>query len=254
MNIRNIFCAIVFALALSACSDDEAPNNIEPQLTCGEASGITKTEAVLTGTLELAGATEMPSLHFIYGVTPDMSLKSDPPVVEGSSVSATITGFTPGTSYSYCLTGTNGRVTLTSNVMTFTTLPNDKPTVTTPSVVSQGSLSVIVKYAVTEDGGEPLTATGCYITDSATGETVQSAATLSSDTVFTVRIGNLTLHHSYLISAYAVNRVGESVSTPLGVTTSNAVTLDEAGTLSPSLWRRFRTIQVMGFCRSDEWR
>ena len=45
--------------------------------------------------------------------------------------------------------------------MTFTTLPNEKPSVSEASIVSHGPMSVIVSYEITDDGGETITETGC---------------------------------------------------------------------------------------------
>lgn len=54
----------------------------------------------------------------------------------------------------HMLQGYNGRTTLTSNVMSFTTLPNEKPTLGEAQILSYGPMSVVVGYEITDNGGE----------------------------------------------------------------------------------------------------
>lgn len=54
-GILSLLTAIMLPLLLAACSSDEAPDNFEPRLITGEASGITRTEALIAGEVMLQG-------------------------------------------------------------------------------------------------------------------------------------------------------------------------------------------------------
>lgn len=222
---------IIGMAALASCSSEDLPDNFEPKLITGEASGITRTEAVLTGEVELQGSTDMPELSFRYGTSDQMEQTTGTLTPTGNKVQMQVAGLTPGTMYYYSLQGFNGRVNLTGNTMTFVTVPNDRPSVGVPAVLSQGPVSVIVEYEITDDGNEDITATGCYVTDMADGNTqkVEAETEGAEGIKMRVRIGGLRQDATYEIKAYAANNEGESVGEPLTFVTSNAVLLAGAG-------------------------
>lgn len=222
---------IIGMAALASCSSEDLPDNFEPKLITGEASGITRTEAVLTGEVELQGSTDMPELSFRYGTSDQMEQTTGTLTPTGNKVQMQVAGLTPGTMYYYSLQGSNGRVNLTGNTMTFVTMPNDRPSVGVPAVLSQGPVSVIVEYEITDDGNEDITATGCYVTDMADGNTqkVEAETEGAEGIKMRVRIGGLRQDATYEIKAYAANNEGESVGEPLTFVTTNAVLLAEAG-------------------------
>lgn len=55
-RILSLTTLIALLLTLAACSSDEAPDNFEPRLVTGEASGVTRTEAVIAGEVVLQEA------------------------------------------------------------------------------------------------------------------------------------------------------------------------------------------------------
>lgn len=222
---------IIGMAALVSCSSEDLPDNFEPKLITGEASGITRTEAVLTGEVELQGSTDMPELSFRYGTSDQMEQTTGTLTPTGNKVQMQVAGLTPGTMYYYSLQGSNGRVNLTGNTMTFVTVPNDRPSVGVPAVLSQGPVSVIVEYEITDDGNEDITATGCYVTDMADGNTqkVEAETEGAEGIKMRVRIGGLCQDATYEIKAYAANNEGEGVGEPLTFVTTNAVLLAEAG-------------------------
>lgn len=225
------FLIIIGMAALASCSSEDLPDNFEPKLITGEASGITRTEAVLTGEVELQGSTDMPELSFRYGTSDQMEQTTGTLTPTGNKVQMQVAGLTPGTMYYYSLQGSNGRVNLTGNTMTFVTMPNDRPSVGVPAVLSQGPVSVIVEYEITDDGNEDITATGCYVTDMADGNTqkVEAETEGAEGIKMRVRIGGLRQDATYEIKAYAANNEGEGVGEPLTFVTTNAVLLAEAG-------------------------
>lgn len=222
---------IIGMATLASCSSEDLPDNFEPKLITGEASGITRTEAVLTGEVELHGSTDMPELSFRYGTSDHMEQTTGTLTPTGNKVQMQVAGLTPGTMYYYSLQGSNGRVNLAGNTMTFVTVPNDRPSVGVPAVLSQGPVSVIVEYEITDDGNEDIAATGCYVTDVAGGNTqkVEAETEGAEGIKMRVRIGGLRQDATYEIKAYAANNEGEGVGEPLTFVTTNAVLLAEAG-------------------------
>ena len=220
-------------LLLSACDGVETPANLEPRLYVGGAVGVTRTEATVTGGIIMYGDTPVPELRFVYGADGRMDMSSPAVEADGEGrVSYRLTGLTAGTEYSFRLHGDNGRVTLGSDTCVFTTVPNDPPTVTGLSLLSQGPTSVIVEYGIVSDGGEAVTATGCRIRDVASGDTLRVAASGNVGDTYRVRIGGLRRHASYEIRPYAANAVGETVGGALSLVTGDAVVLAVAGELA----------------------
>lgn len=229
---RLIIC--IFSLMwLLSCSDDNAPDSIEPLLYVNEAADITRTEATLSGGVELQRNTDMPTLHFLYGTTAEPEHSSKELVVNDNKVSLRLVGLTAGTTYYFRLQGGNGSAVINSDVRTFTTMPNDKPKVGMLTVLSQGPTSVIASYAITDDGGERIIETGCYITEENSGDSVKviSEQTESTDGSYRIRIGGLKQNSTYSLIPFAVSRAGESKGEPTKITTTNAVVLEAAGKL-----------------------
>jgi hypothetical protein len=99
---------------------------IAPVVETGAATSVTTTEALLSGTIDPIG--DPTSYHFEYGLT--MSYGSRVPVtaeaIAGSNriprtVSRSVAGLTPGTTYHYRLVGRNGAGTTAGADRTFTT-------------------------------------------------------------------------------------------------------------------------------------
>lgn len=218
---------IVFA----ACGEDNVPVNLEPRLSVSGATDITRTEATLRGTVVLQGNTDMPGLRFVYGEDAGETTQVEA-LADNGSVSSRITGLTPGTQYTFYLQAYNDRTTVNSGTMTFTTIPNDKPTIGELAILSHGPASAIISYTITDDGGEEITETGCYVTCVSDSETYKVVATLAGiDGTYKIRIGELRQNTAYELKAFASNKEGETIGEALSFTTGNAVTLTEPGML-----------------------
>ena len=150
-----IYVMQLFAVfMIVSCSDDDGPDNFEPKLFVDGAVDITRTEATVEGHADLRGNQSKPTFTFEYG-TDESSMDMSVPAVGGDNgaVKARLTGLDAGTQYYFRLKGDNGRVVLSSAVETFTTMPNDLPTITGLSLLSQGPMSAIVSFGITDDGG-----------------------------------------------------------------------------------------------------
>lgn len=234
MKVGVSILLVVFMALVVSCGNDDTPENIEPNLIIGDAVNVTRSEATLTGQVVLKGNTSLSDLYFMYGTTTDMEMRSDQATLVNGNVSFTLTGLVSNTQYYYCLCGGNGRVTLRTDSRSFTTQPGDKPVIGSLSVLSQGSVSVVVGYDITDTGGETITETGCYVVEAGGSETAKVVCNeqIVDGETCKVRVTGLKQNTEYEITAYAVNRNGESQSTAMRHTTSPAITVYTAGTLS----------------------
>lgn len=219
---------------LSGCSS-EKPTHLEPRLATLAATDITRTSATLHGTATVEGDTDMPKLLFRYGDTETMPLSTVEVEPHGAEVDLPISGLTAGTTYYYILQGSNGRTSTTSNTTTFTTQPNANPKVASLTLLSHGPTSAIVNYDITDDGGEQVSETGCYVclASDPTNKQKYTAENLDGKAgTQKLRIGGLQRNASYQVAAFAKNSIGETVGESISYTTTEAILLNEAGELS----------------------
>lgn len=228
-------------LALTACSTDN-PTSFEPRLMATTVSDITRSEATLHGTISLKGATAMPEVCFRYGETEAMEMYTALQTPEGNDVSQIISSLAPGTTYYYALTATNGHTEVESQAATFSTLPNVLATITDLSILSYGPMSVIVSFDVQDNGGETITAAGCYVSES-NGNTANSSAPAAGSILYEAenlanpsgtirtRIGGLQQGKTYSIWPYVETKIGKVTGNAINFTTSEAVLLEHAGDL-----------------------
>lgn len=263
MNRKLIIYLGMMLAFFTACSS-EKPTHLEPHLTTLPASDITRGEAILHGSVSLEGETTMPVLSFRYGETEEMALTSNPISLSENSYPASevklcMTGLKAGTTYYYMLQGNNGRITLSSNPMNFTTLSNDKPSLTTPQVLSYGPCSIIVGFDITSNGGEDITETGCYYAKEGGSDDTQQKTKvenyLGAIGTQQVRLNDLQFNTTYRIWTYAKNRVGETTSEAITFKTTDAVKLQEAGKLGALMGNHlyeYTQLSIVGDLNGDD--
>lgn len=263
MNRKLIIYLGMILAFFTACSS-EKPTHLEPHLTTLPASDITRGEAILHGSVSLEGETTMPVLSFRYGETEEMALTSNPISLSENSYPAAevklcMTGLKAGTTYYYMLQGNNGRITLSSNPMNFTTLSNDKPSLTAPQVLSYGPCSIIVGFDITSNGGEDITETGCYYAkEGGSNDTQQKTKVenyLGAIGTQQVRLNDLQFNTTYRIWTYAKNRVGETTSEAIIFKTTDAVKLQEAGKLGALMGNHlyeYTQLSIVGDLNGDD--
>lgn len=234
MRVKEFILFAICMVLAAACGSDDTPDSIEPQLTIGEATDITRSTATLNAHILLKGNTSQPELHFLYGTSTDMQLKTESLAPSDGKVTSQLSDLISNTHYYYCLQSSNGRITLRSGIGEFTTEPGDKPVLSDIELLSKGAVSVILGYSITDDGGEDITETGCYVSEVGGNEsrklTVEPQTAV--DGVYMLRISNLKQNTEYEFQAFATNRNGESKGASFKHITSGAITVNKAGGLS----------------------
>ena len=224
-----------------------------------EATDIKHTSATLQGQADTLDNGQMPELAFLVGTGSGAMKQADGMSIADGKATKHLESLTPGTAYSFCLRAFDGHNMTYSDTLTFTTKPNKKPTITAPTLIGQGPTSAMVSYAVTDNGGEPLTATGLVVTNTATGEQqrIKATADINADTVFTIRAAGLAQHATFSIEAFAANTIGESKAGEITMTTSEAIVLTSPGLLAGIIANdvyAFTEVSIAGPMNGDDLR
>ena len=214
-----------------------------------EATDIRHTYATLRGQAEPLDDGTMPQLDFLVGTANGRMAAAQGTTVSGTTATLRLGGLTPGTVYRFCLRAYDGYNTTFSDTLSFTTTPNKAPTITPPDLLASGPTSAMVRYTVADNGGEPLTATGLIVTNTANGteQRIHSSADINAATAFTIRVGDLQQRTTYQIKAFAANTVGETATAPITVTTTGAVTLRYPGELAALIGNDIYTFSELAF-------
>ena len=224
-----------------------------------EATDIKHTSATLQGQADTLDNGLLPELAFVVGTGSGAMKQADGMSIADGKATKHLESLTPGTAYSFCLRAFDGHNMTYSDTLTFTTKPNKKPTITAPTLIGQGPTSAMVSYAVTDNGGEPLTATGLVVTNTATGEQqrIKATADINADTVFTIRAAGLAQHATFSIEAFAANTIGESKAGEITMTTSEAIVLTSPGLLAGIIANdvyAFTEVSIAGPMNGDDLR
>lgn len=232
------FCAVTVALlvALTGCGA-EPPYNPQPVIEVLPVSDITRTEAVVTVSVQQRGTTPLTRLSLYYsdGDNGEHHVSADNPTA--TSFTVRLTDLKPGTAYSCYAEGGTATASIRSATVTFTTEPNDRPDLSELKLLSTGPVGVIVSFDIVSDGGEPVQQAGCEVTDVATGNSSRfylGTADLVTGT-HKLNVTGLTQHTAYALRPFASNTVGETLGTAVEHTTSDAIVLCEAGELATVL-------------------
>ena len=233
-NRLDIILWTVISVLLAGCSGPMEPDNLEPVLEMLPVQDITRTEAVVSARIHKRGSGQLTYARFRYGETEgtELQMELDDPTVDVASVC--LSNLKPGTSYFCSFEAGTATASLKSGTVTFTTQPNDAPTVSAPIPLSTGPLGIIVEFEIVSDGGDPVSEAGCELTEVNTGISTRIYLQTKDISVGTHRlnIGNLQLMTSYTITPFASNSIGETKGQPFEYTTSSSIVLREAGTLA----------------------
>lgn len=249
-------------LMMTGCTDSDKPDNLEPVIEILPATDITRSEAVVSGRVHKRGTTGLTSLAFYYAPEAGSGAYDFVPVeVSGAeTVSTLLTNLKPGTTYSCYLQGRTSTATLRSETITFSTQPNELPTLTRAEALSTGPTGIIVEFEITDDGGEALLGAGCEVADVSNGLSWRVNIVADGLTVGKHRLvlGNLTPLTQFTITPFAANSIGEATGPAIDFTTQNSIILKEAGALA-SVFEgtavvSLRRLLISGYMNGDDFR
>ncbi len=166
-------CGLIGASTASACTPPTCPGPKTPIVTTSPASNVTTTSATLSGTVNPNGTSATCAFAYeLQGATASDQQTTPQTVnlVHGQSttqtVTATLTGLAPGTTFVDQLKCTNGSGSGSGSALPFTTQPSGTP----PGGGGQPSLTKLVgSGAFVSSGGVVEVFLGCYGTQTCTG-------------------------------------------------------------------------------------
>lgn len=233
----NIVLILIMAVLGVGCQAYDAPDNPQPILTVEDATNVTRTEAIVTGTVTGSGGNGLSELCFEWWTADGAPSLSPQLTAEYGEVEYSLHGLRPGCVYNFRLKGSNGRVNIVSDTRQFQTNPNVVPTISGLTPLAKGPASIIASFRIEDNGGEDIVEAGCYIRNINTGKTTQYIADISDMTeskVYVV-IRGLEKSSDFEITPYAVNAIGETRGEPIIITTGNFITVTEPGMLATLL-------------------
>lgn len=237
MNRYLLFISAVLALIASGCSDIDAPDNREPELTVTEPTDVTRTSAVVAVSVEHHGWGKLDFITLHYAAIHTGSWQTvicDP---AETNISVMLDNLVPGTRYSCYAEAGTATASLRSNTITFTTIPNTSPSIGPLSVLSSGPIAVIVEFDIIDDGGEAVAEAGCEVSAADGGAmfTVKLTDQKLSAGSHKLSITGLAESMSYTIVPFAANSSGRTVGEALCYTTRSSIVLESAGDLASLL-------------------
>ena len=159
-----IWCSLL--LFVASCEKDTEPINFAPVPVTGETSGITRFEAILSGTVTPHPDSPQGQKHNIYFLVSSMSSKLLEAVdtIPGTKkaeneYTLTLNNLKPGTTYYYSIESSSGHNAVRGAIKEFTTLSTDIPSVTL-SLTSKTENSIFVSGTITDEGGATIQTRG----------------------------------------------------------------------------------------------
>lgn len=254
------YCMILMislVMMCGGCSDVKEPLNLEPSLKVGDAHDVTRNEAVLSAEIITRGEGKLSYVHFSYGEEGKTFTKTVDIENPSGIVEVGISGLKPGTRYNYYVEGGNRSAVIRSETASFTTIPNEIPSISDIEIIASGPTAVVVEFSILEDGGETILEAGCELRDKNNNSSILYYADSADLKVGTVRflIHSLTPLSEYTLVAVCRNSVGEARGEAVGFVTRETVQLNNPGHLSELLGKNdypSATLNISGSMNGDD--
>jgi hypothetical protein len=197
-----------------------------PTVTTDEASSISYTSATTGLTVSSNGGSNIISQGVCYSTTQNPTINNN--LINTTNTvghfSATIDGLTPNTTYYVRAFSTNEIGTSYGNEISFITLTQTLPVITTNSVISINTVSAISGGNITNDGGSTIISRGiCWSTTQ--NPTKDSAHTNDGEGagLFSSNISGLRPRTTYYVKSFAINQLGISYGNLISFTTDAVI-------------------------------
>ncbi len=222
---------LLLCLSFWAC-EVEKPSSLVPILEVSEATELTRSAAQVSCNVYLTGTEKITAFSLHYGPTHEMKnlIECDASL---SAASVLLTDLTPNTTYYYCFEVGNSYSTYKSKVFSFTTLPNQTPTIGDLQLTGRGPVSVLFQFELKDDGGESLLSIGLYCKEK--GGKMQRYTFDMYNNVCSGRIDKLKPYTEYTIQGFATNNIGETKGEEYIFQTEEVVEVMKPGTLEEIL-------------------
>lgn len=223
-NIIRIFGNLLLTLALllpAGCEKETEPMVYAPTLATSNVTGLTRYEAVLTGSsIENPKSIGKCEVGFLYSESSSMSNAKE--VVakagENNQYTASLVGLTVGKTYHYCIYASTGYTVVKGNTITFSTLASEAPVLTNPTVVEVNESSATLTSGATDDGGSDLSDFGFVYKIKEEGDlnpptendVIKNAASSLTWQEYTVELTGLKPSTTYRVRSYAKNKSGKT--------------------------------------------
>lgn len=213
---------ILLGLIIQFYSCDKIPRP-QPDITTSDVTLITKTSAGCGGNITSDFGATVDIRGICWSTSTPPTIK-DRKAISGSGLGSYICymyDLTPGTVYYVRAYYTNNTGTEYGNVRTFTTLPENLPTVTTSDISSITKNSATGGGNVLSDGSSAVTKRGiCFSTGPNPTIYGQITSNGTGTGSFVSNLNGLGTHTKYYVRAYATNQNGTSYGNQVTFTTN----------------------------------
>lgn len=218
--IRYLLLTLILLLP-AGCDKDEEPMIYAPTLVTNNATGLTRYDAVLTGSaIENPKSVGKCKIGFLYAESSSMNNAKEVEAQGGDKDQYTVKleGLSIGKTYYYCIYASTGYSKVKGNVLSFSTLASEAPTLDAVALERISEAGATLISGVAEDGGSELTDFGVVYkvkmeddnADPTEYDIVKNAASGFTSAAFTVELTNLKANTTYLVRSYAKNKTGKT--------------------------------------------
>lgn len=231
-----IMCGV---LLLSGCEEDAEPTMYPPTFAGGNVVEMTRVEAILSGTaIPNPANVAKCDIGFMVAASDNMadptSFAATEDAENNNQYRVTVTSLKPNTQYYFCMYAKGGNTLVKGPVQSFKTEESIAPIVSVPTVINKDERSLTLSSQVTDDGDDTPTIRGfaykIYIegdSDPTKSDNVAFGSlvtTRGKEEPFSGTAINLQSNTTYVIRAYATNKIGTGYSQAILLTTDELMT------------------------------
>lgn len=220
-----LILGLLFVMA--GCEKDTLPMNFSPALTTGDASGVFRVGATLSGSIQKSDGVVVKDCGILISELQSMAEYTE---IKTTSTENTFNvlakDLAPGKKYYYCAYASSGYSIARGEIKEFTTTDSNAPVFSELAVSGKDEKSFTVGTTILDEGGSDLILCGfCWkqAEGSVADPTVEdNVSNVSAATEISTRIKDLLPNKNYLVRAYGINGRGVGYGKTISVSTNNA--------------------------------